>query len=232
MIRAHLLRWRPRLHAQRRETTPRVQPSGAASQLDPSPRSSRCFFDRLWKSAVLVVSAALALSAVWGVAPMAWAQPAAPAQMQFRVHPIVDQQQGGLVLGTITVPQSWKVTSRVEWKYADVSHPVRAMARAEAPDGSAWVEYFPVEIFYWLEPVPAPVPVGQRGLGMIHAPNVRLQSYTSSATTGPTARETTGARMTRPITPTLARAVAPTGSAWIPRGAEGAYLNAGITCLV
>ena len=41
MIRAHLLRWRPRPHAQRRETTPRVRPSGAASQLDPSHRSSR-----------------------------------------------------------------------------------------------------------------------------------------------------------------------------------------------
>ena len=36
-IRAHLLRWRPRQHAQRRETTPRVLPSGAASHLDPSP---------------------------------------------------------------------------------------------------------------------------------------------------------------------------------------------------
>ena len=35
-IRAHLLRWRPRLHAQRTESTPRVQPSGAASHLDPS----------------------------------------------------------------------------------------------------------------------------------------------------------------------------------------------------
>ena len=33
-IKAHLLRWRPRPHAQRRETTPRVRPSGAASQLD------------------------------------------------------------------------------------------------------------------------------------------------------------------------------------------------------
>src|SRR5678815_2557825 len=41
MIRAHLLRWRPRPHAQRRATTPRVRPSGAASQLDPSHRSSR-----------------------------------------------------------------------------------------------------------------------------------------------------------------------------------------------
>src|SRR6266851_4352504 len=31
---AHLLRWRPRPHAQRTENTPRVRPSGAASQLD------------------------------------------------------------------------------------------------------------------------------------------------------------------------------------------------------
>src|SRR6185436_10552348 len=41
MIRAHLLRWRPRPHAQRTESTPRVRPSGAASQLDPSHPSSR-----------------------------------------------------------------------------------------------------------------------------------------------------------------------------------------------
>src|SRR5947209_9772802 len=41
MIRAHLLRWRPRPHAQRTGSTPRVRPSGAASQLDPSHRSSQ-----------------------------------------------------------------------------------------------------------------------------------------------------------------------------------------------
>ena len=35
-IRGHLLRWRPRQRAQRRETTPRPLPSGAASQLPPS----------------------------------------------------------------------------------------------------------------------------------------------------------------------------------------------------
>ena len=37
-IRAHLLRWRPRLDAQRTGSTPRARPSGAASQLDPSRR--------------------------------------------------------------------------------------------------------------------------------------------------------------------------------------------------
>src|SRR5205823_1850678 len=35
LIKAHLLRWRPRPHAQRTESTPRVRPSGAASHLDP-----------------------------------------------------------------------------------------------------------------------------------------------------------------------------------------------------
>src|SRR5574341_2619647 len=35
---ADALRWRPRLRAQRTESTPRPQPSGAASQLDPSRR--------------------------------------------------------------------------------------------------------------------------------------------------------------------------------------------------
>src|SRR6266478_9260710 len=34
-------RWRPRPHAQRTESTPRVRPSGAALQLDPSHRSSQ-----------------------------------------------------------------------------------------------------------------------------------------------------------------------------------------------
>ena len=35
-IRGHLLRWRPRPGAQRRETTPRARPSGAASHMTPS----------------------------------------------------------------------------------------------------------------------------------------------------------------------------------------------------
>jgi hypothetical protein len=47
MIRAHLLRWRPRSYAQRTESTPRVRLSGAASQLDPSRRPSRRFSDGL-----------------------------------------------------------------------------------------------------------------------------------------------------------------------------------------
>jgi hypothetical protein len=105
----------------------------------------------------VTVSAALVLACAAG--PMTWPRQAeaAPPQMQFRVHPIVDRQQGRLVFAPITVAQSGKVANRVEWNYQDVSHPVRAIARAEAPDGAAWVEHFRIEIFYWLEPVPAPM---------------------------------------------------------------------------
>lgn len=95
-------------------------------------------------------------------------------QVQFRRHDIIDQQQGNLVMCSMMVPVDWKVTSNVKWTYGDVSHPVRISARAEAPDGSAWVEYFPIEIFYWLQPVTAPVKVGGRALGMIHKPNITL----------------------------------------------------------
>lgn len=108
---------------------------------------------------------------------------AAP-QMQFRVQPVVDQQQGGLVVATITLPQSWKFASRVEWRYQDVSHPVRVGARAEAPDGSAWVEFFPNELFYWGEPA-LPFPVGSRNLGMIHAPHIRVQDAMRHFVVGP-----------------------------------------------
>src|SRR5262249_20836687 len=43
-------------------------------------------------------------------------------------------------------------------------------------DGSAWVEYFPVELFYWLDPVQSPVPIGSRSLGMIHRPHIDLRT--------------------------------------------------------
>lgn len=98
---------------------------------------------------------------------------AAP-RMEFRVHEIRDEQQGGLVISRITVPVQWKVTSKVTWNYANVSLPVRAVARAESPDGSAWVEFFPYELFFWLEPVRAQTPLGGRNLGMIHVPNIQL----------------------------------------------------------
>ena len=44
---------------------------------------------------------------------------------------------------------------------------------------------FPSSSFYWLDPVPAPVPVGARGLGMIHAPNIRIGDAMQHIVVGP-----------------------------------------------
>src|SRR5262245_65199555 len=57
MRRAHLLRWRPRQHAQRTGSTPLVLPSGAALHLDPSHHARRPLFSR---RGGLVLVAALA----------------------------------------------------------------------------------------------------------------------------------------------------------------------------
>ncbi|HEY8244132.1 MAG TPA: hypothetical protein VII68_11770 [Casimicrobiaceae bacterium] len=93
-------------------------------------------------------------------------------RMQFRTHAITDPQQGNLTVATIAVPVQWRVSQSVHWNYQDVSNPLHIFARAESPDGSAWVEFFPAEIFYWLQPVPAPVAFGARNAGLIHAPNI------------------------------------------------------------
>ena len=93
-------------------------------------------------------------------------------RLQFRTHAITDPQQGNLTIATIAVPVQWRVSQSVQWNYKDVSNPLRIFARAESPDGSAWVEFFPAEIFYWLQPVAAPTPFGGRSLGLIHAPGI------------------------------------------------------------
>jgi hypothetical protein len=93
-------------------------------------------------------------------------------RLQFRTHAITDPQQGNLTIATIAVPVQWRVSQSVQWNYKDVSNPLHIFARAESPDGAAWVEFFPAEVFYWLQPVAAPVAYGGRNLGMIHAPGI------------------------------------------------------------
>src|SRR6185436_2766643 len=121
----------------------------------------------------MIRSAVMSFVMLTAAAALALADPP-PQQPQFRRYEIMDKQQG-LVMSTMMVPVDWKVTSEVTWTYGDVSHPVRGTARAEAPDGSAWVEFFPIEIFYWLQPVASPVKIGARNLGMIHKPNIGLE---------------------------------------------------------
>lgn len=90
----------------------------------------------------------------------------------FHAWPVVDRQQGGLAIGTLAVPDGWTAVSDVRWNYTDSSWPFQWSAKIAAPDGSAWLEAFPAECFYWLEPADRSTRVGAKSLGMIHRPGI------------------------------------------------------------
>jgi hypothetical protein len=93
---------------------------------------------------------------------------------KFRTYEVIDQKQGGLVVSRLVVPQDWKTTSRVVWNYNDFYTPVHVSARTESQDGSSWIEFFPAEVFVWLDPAHDRAPVGRGGMGGIHHPNITL----------------------------------------------------------
>lgn len=99
---------------------------------------------------------------------------AAGAAIKFRPYELTDPQQGGLVVSRIAVPQDWKATGRVVWNYNDFYMPVHVGVRAEAPDGSSWIEFFPAEFFLWLDPAHDHAPIGKDPIGGIHHPNITL----------------------------------------------------------
>ena len=120
------------------------------------------------------------------LAAAAGAQPAGNAgRLAFRTEAVVDRQQGGLVLATLALPAQWRLQSQVLWNYNDVSQPLRVFARAESPDGSAWVEFFPIEVFYWLDPPLMQQPFGARSLGMIYAPHITVRQAVQQFVIGP-----------------------------------------------
>ena len=100
---------------------------------------------------------------------------AQPGRIDFRPFQVIDKAQGGLVVGTFAVPKDWQAQSQVDWQYSNVSFPVRIGTRMQAPDGSAWLETYSAEMFYWLEPRDTQTPVGGLSLGMIHKPGIGVQ---------------------------------------------------------
>jgi hypothetical protein len=127
------------------------------------------------KSMILFVAVLLAFVA--GCSGQTDSSPRASSQfakMKFRPYQVIDKMQGGLVVGTYAVPEGWNAVGKVVWNYSECSYPYRISARVEAPDGSAWVESFPSEVFFWGEPR-SNTPIGGRSLGMIHKPNVGVQ---------------------------------------------------------
>ncbi len=85
---------------------------------------------------------------------------------RYEPYKIMDQDCN-MVAAVIKMPADWLAQSNVVWNYQDASFPVRVQARAESKTGDAWVEGFPTEMFFWLEPEYQPMRNGTRHLGMI-----------------------------------------------------------------
>jgi hypothetical protein len=94
------------------------------------------------------------------------------AGIHFRNETIVDAKYGGLVAIRFVVPQDWRATSSLTWTYSDVTSPVRMAARLESPDGSAWIEGYPSELFFWLQPTFSSPPFGTKVLGALYRPDI------------------------------------------------------------
>jgi hypothetical protein len=98
----------------------------------------------------------------------------APPKIKFRVQEVVDAPQGGLVALRFAVPQDWKGGGRIEWHYDYLYTPMRGYARGQAPDGSAWIDFYPFELFYWLDPRWDNFKTGPNS-GGIHQRNITLR---------------------------------------------------------
>jgi len=98
------------------------------------------------------------------------------AGMHFRTHAVLDKQQGDMVVGTFAVPQDWAAVSEVKWTPSDAMNPARMSARMSAPDGSAWIESFPPEVFDWLQPEYQRKRRGSHAFGMTYYPHINVQT--------------------------------------------------------
>jgi NitT/TauT family transport system permease protein len=102
-IRAHLLRWRPRQPAQRTASTPRRLPSGAASHLDPSPRSSSVWRRPAARKVVIVAALLVAweLATRWTASPLLF--PTAVSVLQAFGRSIVNGEVPGYAVQSLKV---------------------------------------------------------------------------------------------------------------------------------
>ncbi len=97
-----------------------------------------------------------------------------PSDIHFVRYDILDPRMNGMIAATLAVPQGWKTQSSIDWDMNNGNNPTRGHSRFEAPDHSAWVENFPIEIFSWLS-VNTRQQNGARTFGLIHYPNITIE---------------------------------------------------------
>ena len=125
----------------------------------------------------LLESPARRRSAAAVLAALSWPRHALAqaATLRFVTYTVTDPNFGGMRVGTLSVPDGWRVQSQVRWDFGSANYPVRTRIRAESPDGRMWVELLPFDAVYWLQPVYKPIPIGQRSFGAVYGPNATIE---------------------------------------------------------
>lgn len=78
--------------------------------------------------------------------------PIAPQARPLALHQVIDRQHNNVVSSVFGHPADWKAQSELVWNFQNLSFPVTARALTFNPSGLEAVEFFPGELFFWLEP--------------------------------------------------------------------------------
>ncbi len=125
------------------------------------------------RSSVQLLARLLAIALL--VSALCFAQAAEAASLRFVTHTVTDPEFGNMRVGTLSVPEGWRVTSQVKWDFGSANYPVHSRVRVESPDGRMWIELLPYDVVYWLEPVYQRIPIGQRSFGAVYAPQATME---------------------------------------------------------
>lgn len=144
-----------------------------------------CIGHRLPESMCVAVTAAFAMvtagacgggadkpapgaSAIGSTAP-AGAHGPTVAGEPFGPRVIADQQQGGLLVGAVSVPVAWQFESRVVWDYAAYENPVTLSSTTRNPKNDEAVFGFANEQYFALRPPSPYLRLGQVSGGLVYA---------------------------------------------------------------
>ena len=94
-------------------------------------------------------------------------------KVKFRIQEVADKDQGGLIAVRFAAPAGLEGKRPPRMALQRPVHARRFSSRAESPDGSAWIETYPAELFFWLDPRWDNFKGGT--VGGIHQTNVTIQ---------------------------------------------------------
>jgi len=69
-----------------------------------------------------------------------------------KLHQVIDQKHNSVVASVFEHPADWKAQSEVIWNFQNLTMPAIARALVSNPAGLEAVEFFPGELFFWVEP--------------------------------------------------------------------------------